>query len=715
VVLENRLLYDGAVDAYICPARATCTYEHGSGLKRDITRLVYDLPASHIRFQLGDTTAIGLPIQRSTETFGVSIEKSAQKLAPGQSRAASARASLRIDRPSEVDVIVNGITLQRLSLKPGTYNVRDLPLATGANTVDLAITDDTGARRVQSFTTFAGTDMLAPGALEWSASAGLQSYLRDNQRQYEDSDGAIGTLFARYGVSEAITAEAHIQGDRRGAMGGAGVVTETPWGVFTFGAAISYGDDANNGYGLGLGSGVIGSGAIGSGSLVSGFGGSGGRSLGYAADISWDLVNYRGLLSAQSESLRLAAEYRSPEFFRPGQLASLASGIYYPEYNYWLRLSGSYSIALDWSTSVTLSGRYQFGDDEIAKLTPFSVTGDRYGADISMSRPFSPTVTGSLLVGYSNESFLRNGLDGQRSNDADFRAAIRFHVRPDERSTVTASYDSLDGLAGLSGYRSGGEGIGRWDASVDVQNFETTERTAASGSVGYTANRAEVRVSHHADVLAATGRSTHGTAQQQQRSSVRVGSGIAFADGVIGIGPPIRGDAFALVHPHDSLAGKTIAAGSFESPRAFADGWGPGVVGDLPAYAPTSVAIDVADLPVGYSLGAGTFDVAAPYKGGYALMVGSSASVSVFGTLLNTDGTPIELASGFATPSAGGAEPIPVFTNAKGRFGAEGLSPGRWLVDVESDTGPVRYAIDIPKGADGLIRTGELRPIGNKP
>lgn len=676
LVLENRALYEGSVDPFVCPIEARCDYGHGTGFKRESSRLVFDLPASRIRLQAGDTTAIGTQLQRNVDTLGFSIEKSDSKLAPGQARSASARQSLRIDRPSDVDVIVNGVALQRLQLRPGTYNIRDLPLATGANVIELAITDDAGVRRTESFTTFAGSNMLAPGAFEWALSGGLQSFLRDNARHYEGSEGAIATAFARYGLSENTTIETHAQGDQHAVMGGGGFVTETPYGVFGAGAAVSTGD----------------------------------QGTGYAGDVSWDLINYRGVLSERSESLRLAAEYRSKEFQRPGLLSTLASGVFYPEYNYWLRLSASYSLTLDWATTASLSGRYQFGDDEIARLTPFSFNGDRYGADLTLSRPFSPTVTGSLLIGYSNESFLRYALDNSETSNRDgaFRAALRFHIRPDDRTTVTAGYDTLDRLATVSGYRSHSDGVGRFDASADIHRLDATDRTTASGSIGYTGNRAEVRVSHNADLagpLPGQSRST-----TFQRSTLRIASSIAFADGVVAVGAPIRGNAFALIHPHASLASKKIVAGSFEHARAYADQYGPGVVGDLPAYSQTSIPIDVDGLPVGYSLGAGSFDILAHYKAGYALEIGSDASVSVYGTLVESTGEPVELASGYARRSNGGGKPIPVFTNAKGRFGAEGLSPGRWTIDVEADGRRRQFAIEIPDGTDGLFRAGTLRP-----
>ncbi|NJM55400.1 MAG: hypothetical protein HC841_05360 [Verrucomicrobiae bacterium] len=499
-------------------------------------------------------------------------------------------------------MMVNGVTLQRLTLRPGTYNIRDLPLATGANIIDLAIVDDTGVRRVETFTTFATSSMLAPGAFEWAASAGVQSYLRDNQRTYDNRDSLIATGLARYGLSETVTVEGHVQGDETARMGGAGFVAETMWGVFGAGAALSSSEPGT----------------------------------GYAGDVFWDLTNYRGLLPVRSESLRLSAEYRSPEFQRPGLPASVRSGVNYPEYNYRLRLSGSFSVALEDGTSATLAGRYQFSDNEIDELSPFATRGDRYGTDLTLSRALSPSITGSLLIGYSNESLTRFVDTEPETEDGALRAMVRFHIRPDDHSTVNVGYDTLDRLATVSGYRSHGEGAGRWDAAVDVQNVDAADRAAGGGSLSYTGNRTELRVSHHAD-FSNTGFAKN-AAGGVQRTSLRAGSSIAFADGVVGIGAPVRGHAFALVYPHHTLAGSEIAAGSFEAARGYADSFGPAVVGDLPAYSPASIPVDVADLPVGYSLGSGAFDLHPPYRAGYALEVGSANSVSVYGTLLDADG-----------------------------------------------------------------------------
>jgi len=127
-------------------------------------------------------------------------------------------------------------------------------------------------------------------------------------------------------------------------------------------------------------------------------------------------------------------------------------------------------------------------------------------------------------------------------------------------------------------------------------------------------------------------------------------------------------------------------------------------------YQPSTIPIDVADLPVGYSLGTATFDIVAPYKAGYSLEVGSAYSVYAYGTLLLPDGGPVALLTGIARPASGPGRQVAVFTNAAGKFGAEGLAPGRWTIEMATAPRPTDYVIDIPQGTDGLFRCGTLRP-----
>ena len=110
--------------------------------------------------------------------------------------------------------------------------------------------------------------------------------------------------------------------------------------------------------------------------------------VGIATNVSWDLVNVRGLLGTWvggRELLRMVAEYRSTLFRTPGDHLISSSGILYPETPYWLRLTGAYSIPIGARATASLTARYQFADPHQPTYTPFRIDGDRYGADVTLS------------------------------------------------------------------------------------------------------------------------------------------------------------------------------------------------------------------------------------------------------------------------------------------------------------------------------------------
>ncbi len=675
IVVENDVAFEGSADTYTCPINARCLYDHLAGVKRRRTRLSYDIPEEEIRFQAGDVDVYGTGFQRAPDVLGVTIEKSPRKLRPGESIRPTGSSSFRIERPAEVEVMVNGAIIQRLRLRAGNYNLSDLPLGTGANEIQLIITDDTGERRTLAFTTFFDGNLLKQGKSEWSVSGGVPSYFEDNERQYRD-DEYFGSGFIRYGLTDQVTGEAHVQGDNHVVMGGLGIFSATPWGFVGLSGVLS---NSDNGFG-------------------------------YAIDFNYDLVNFHGPFAFYGdgrESFRFSAEYRSEDFRTPGEFLATAGGVLTPQYNYWLRLSSQYSTPLWDQVTATLAGRYQFADDDKQSLSSYTLKGDRYGVDVTLTSPLSELTTASVTLGYSNESYLFD--DTSKNDQADLRIVGRIYVRPFENARLAASYDSLNKETYVSGYYGTGRGIDRWETSVDVQHSGNDERATAAGSVTHYGNRGELRVGHSTgfDGLTWDGFNAQPT---DQRTSIRAGTALVFADGAFGIGQPVRGNGFAIIEPHASIADKTITVGTGEDVRARSDWLGPAVVSDVPAYTNSTIAVDVADLPVGYSLGAGGFDTYAPHKAGYRLKVGSAYSVSAYGTLLRANGEPVGLLTGTATLAADPTKQVAIFTNAAGKFGAEGLAPGHWTITMATEGAPTVFELTVPEGTDGLFRAGELRP-----
>ncbi len=679
IVLENDGSIEGEIDPQDCPSGASCVYVHGAGFKRRHSRLVWDDPENLLRMQLGDVAQPSASFQRANDVLGVSLEKSPRKLAPGESISPTGRGSFSIERASKVEVMINGAVTQRLDLKPGNYSIRDLPLSAGANDIELVIVDDRGERRTLDFNIFSDGDMLAAGKSEWWLSGGIGSYFVDGERAYRPGD-YLASGFYRYGATDGLTVEAQAKGDMQVFEGGMGLLAATSWGSWGLYGAASYSETG----------------------------------VGVAANVNWDLINFHGLFSAwrsERESLRLAAEYRSTEFRTPGEYATTASGILYPQMPYSLRLSGSYSVPIAWGATANVAARYEFADTEQIALSPLVVHGDRYGTDVTLSSPLGPALSASISAGVSNEIYRLSPTALPQEESPELRVMMRLFARPDDQTRVSASYDSLNSASYVSGQRSAGGRLERWEGEINLQDDGNEQQAMVNGSLAYSGNRGYVRLAHagnfdevdwqHASPMS-----------QEQRTSLRVGTALAFAGSHFAIGQPIRGNAFAIVHPHESLDGKEIIVGALGDERARANAFGAALLSDVPAYSHNTIPVDVTDLPVGYSLGAGAFELLAPFGAGYALEVGSASSVSAYGTLLLADFSPAALITGVAHPIDNPIQQVMVFTNKVGRFGAEGLSPGKWVIEMATDGGPTRYEIEVPQGTNGLFRAGILGPVG---
>lgn len=683
VLIENDFGYDGAVDTQRCPIGATCLFTHQSGIKRRYSRMSYDLPEYKLRFQAGDTVSPAVGMQSTPEFLGLRIDHSPHTFSPRGGLTPTGRSSFRIERPSEVEVFVNGAPVQRLQLRPGQYNLTDLPLQAGANDIELKITDDAGSTRTLTFSAFSAASLLAPGAMEWSVSGGLPSYLRDNDREYRKNDW-IATLFGRYGIADTLTGELSFQADSQVRLAGGGIYTALPWGFFSLLGSVSQSDSG----------------------------------VGYAAIASYDLSNIQGLSHGWTglrESLRLSAEHRSDHFRTPGEFQATASGILLPQYDYSWRFTGAYTVPLANSVSATLSGSYQIGNPNAFKISPQSVSKDRYNVDLSVNAQLTDWLSGSVTAGWGNNSPLRD-VFAPTADDPDYRVGVRLTARLGETSRIDGRYDTAYNDASVSASTYSHKGYERWDATADVRsaNIGKDENIVAGASVGYQGNRGEARMFHSSGTRALD----TDPSKLDHRTSLRAGTAIAFAGDSVAIGAPIRVGGFAIVSPHESIADKSVTVGSKSDPRAVADGLGPAVVGSLPPYAHVNLPVDVDDLPTGYSLGKGSYDIVARNRAGYQIEVGSANSVSAYGTLKSAQGAPLALVAGTATRDGGGSEPVTVFTNSGGRFAAEGLSPGRWTIEMPQEAGPIKFALDIPKKTQGLFRAGELSPVtasaGNK-
>lgn len=615
------------------------------------TRAVYDLPQEAVRFRAGDIDVLRTSYQHGAGVLGVSVERAYGALQPGRNIRSTGKRSFRVERPSNVAIKIDGIVFKQIRLEAGDYDLADLPLRAGANNITLEIEDDVGSRQVLEFTSFSGMTLLAKGVDEWGATAGLRSTIHDGELTY-DSDAPTASGFYRYGLSEELTAGVHAQADTIVTMAGLGAVWGTPYGLVSLeGAASTHAD-------LGMG---------------------------YAASAGYELTNIVDR-NGWRHSLHLGAELWSHAF--------ATAGIDWPSNDRWLELSAHYSRTLPFDITAGLSGRYGFS--RVAERP------DQYSVAASLHRQFGADLSIGLV--------LTHQAGNDRSEDNGTSGIVRLAWRPDERSFVDVAHETLDQRSRVRYGRYGGEGVGSWSTDVVLENAAGDGELSASGGLQYVANRSRIAISHHTtgDALYGLKGSRFDGTIRENRSSVLVETAVAFADGRVAFGRPVT-NSFAIIDTHETLGGREALVGrGGDRVEVRSDGLGPLLVADVSPYTTTRLRYDVADLPPGYDLGAGAFDLVAPHRSGYSLEVGSAYTVTAFGTLVGSDGAPVALLTGSARPADGDqARTVEVFTNRSGRFSAQGLAPGRWVIEMRGDRAET-FVIDVPRGTVGTYDAGTL-------
>lgn len=122
--------------------------------------------------------------------------------------------------PSTVDVYVNGTLRGRSDVPAGPFRITDVPPLTGAGELRLVVRDALGRETIVTQPTYAATAILRQGLHDYSYEFGL---LREN---YTLRSHDYGDLFAstthRYGVTDWLTADLHVEGTRERQQAGLG-------------------------------------------------------------------------------------------------------------------------------------------------------------------------------------------------------------------------------------------------------------------------------------------------------------------------------------------------------------------------------------------------------------------------------------------------------------------------------------------------------------
>ncbi|MBY8821791.1 fimbria/pilus outer membrane usher protein [Sphingomonas colocasiae] len=170
----------------------------------------YDLNWSHsddermITYEAGDFVTRSLPGNRPVRMAGIQISRDFSVRPdvityPLPEFAGDARL------PSAVDLLIDGYRAAGGQVAPGAFAIGAMPGLNGAGQATLAVTDMLGRRVTTTIPFYVSNDLLRPGLLDFSGSAGV---LRRNYgRRNFDYGLAAATAALRYGVSRLITVE----------------------------------------------------------------------------------------------------------------------------------------------------------------------------------------------------------------------------------------------------------------------------------------------------------------------------------------------------------------------------------------------------------------------------------------------------------------------------------------------------------------------------
>lgn len=610
------------------------------------SQLTYDFPDEGTRITLGDYAFQTFGFQGGESLLGININRNFGIIPTKNVRPITSQRFV-IDRPSTVEVLIDGILIRSLRLAPGAYDIRDIPLTTGVNYIELVITDPSGRREVLTFNIASGVNLLAEGEFEYSFSVGVSSEQVDTSLEY-DTDDYIISAGIEYGVLESLTLGANTQARENIVQIGTSVGFATNVGLFGLEGAASQHEFLDEGYAL--------------------------------------RANYDAFYSSDVHSFNAQYEYLSERFvsIADNQLESFIEN----ETGVQHRLDAFYNYRFSNDFNVGLSGniRYLYNQDYEYALTT--------------------SLSGSWLNSTSSWSLRATYEDDDDIDSDEWRFFVSTSIPIDllwgNNHRMSTSYDTDNSRSQARySYNNNAGAVGGVGVFALVENNEDNN-VNGNVSVDYTGNRYVLTFDHDSLVDLDNDYST--------RNQIGVQGALAFSGSSAAIGRPI-GDAFAIISPHSSLDDSPVILNpEYDGSYAVkSDGLGPLLMPDIASYQAQRIDYDVENLPIGYDLGEGGFSINPLHSSSYNFTIGSDANITAMGYFYDSNEKPVPLTEGTATHQQDSEfTPVEFFTNSKGRFAITGLKPGIYEVKLYSVT-PIEFLMTIPENEGNIIRLGDIR------
>lgn len=208
---------------------------------RQGVRAVYDEPDKSRRWLAGDLRLQFTPLTQLPMLGGVALLKSRRTFNPSLSFRALGGQRILIETPSTVVVLVNGAPFRTLDLQPGTYDLSDLPVETGANNIQINVRDAAGRETTSRLDAFFDPPDLETGEDEYTLAAGVVSDDFGLNPRYNGSIAALASYRRTFSDRLLVGGSLQMSGKVQIVAAEARLVPQVVPGSFDLEAAVSRG------------------------------------------------------------------------------------------------------------------------------------------------------------------------------------------------------------------------------------------------------------------------------------------------------------------------------------------------------------------------------------------------------------------------------------------------------------------------------------------
>jgi outer membrane usher protein len=656
VVQQSRLFGDAALRLGGWVLESVGSIDTGpsaAGWQRYATRLTRDWPDAATRFTAGDVTSAvrsGLP---ALSMAGLRLGRRFELLPTLNTQPLPAHV-VELPLGGAVDVEVNGFVVRTLRLGPGVYNLREIPVFTGANDVTLRVVEPGGRVTEQVIPYFFDTAGLAPGLTEWDVAMGVPAATNGGSRTYLHAQ-RTGSAWLRHGVASTLTLGGGFQWRTRPAGRAWVAMGEASW-VTPVGTLATWLARSQQPWG----------------------GGS-------AASVQWRIntaarrgADWGGSLSAQVS--------RSGSAYAPSNVDAPAAGATEAA----LRAGAVW--AGGWGATLSLARRAADVASASGSSLSFSLRR-RLGRHWSLEGSLSRQRTGAAAPELAATLFLRYG--GDASPDGTVLRGAAGYQSAARQSVVQVEGSGITTVAG---------GEAPWRLVGASSRSAVVDQTSLDSEI-YT-GRGEAR----ATLIHA--RRPLGSSQQLE---VSVASSLVISKAGVHLGAPVADSAAVLV-PRKGMEGlKLLVDPQRERAAASSDALGAPVLTDLVAYSARVIQLDAQNLPPGRSLGVDRPVLLPAYRSVLEVPVGSNAVTQIKGSLVDAVANrPMVLQALRLQRSDAKGEVVEMFTNRRGEFRSPPLPPGRYLLTRPGEP-EVLKTLSIGPDEAGMVDLGQLPVLQRQP